>query len=188
MPLFPNDPVLKRLRGRLRQLSAWLARNPHAARFRVRNHRKARGRVLRAIRGRKRRLQAQGGKVVVLSGANRPGVHITAITMQFLGAVAHELGGTVTVSTGTNHNRLTTTGNVSDHWDGHAGDCGISWNNGDKVASAALRTCGWGRISAWNAARRGGLYNCSWKGHRVQVIWKTYIGGNHYNHVHLGCR
>jgi hypothetical protein len=146
--------------------------------------------VMRGIkrRQRQRRKAHTTGNVIVLPGANRPGIGIQTSTMQFLEAVAKELGGTVTVSTGTNHNKYTTSGSVSDHYDGHAGDCGISWNNGDKLASAALRTCGYSRVSAWWIATRGGLHNCSWKGHRVQVIWKTYIGGNHFNHVHLGCR
>lgn len=135
-----------------------------------------------------RKQDEQHGKVIVLSYANRPGHPITAIAMQFFQAVAEEGNRTMTCNCGTNHSKYTTSGSVSDHYDGHAGDFGISWNNGDAVASAALRTCGWSKQAAANAASRGGLYNVSWKGHRIQVIWKTYIGGNHYNHVHLGCR
>jgi hypothetical protein len=170
------------------------ARAGHEFRVRLRHPRSTkhanRKAVMRGIRRRRRqrRTASKAGKVVVLPGANRPGVSISAITMAFLEAVASQLGGTLTVSTGTNHNRLTTSGSVSDHYDGHAGDEGISWNDGNKVAAAALRVCGYNRVSAWWLAFRGGLHNTSWRGHRVQVIWKTYIGGNHYNHVHLGCR
>lgn len=140
---------------------------------------------LRVIR-RERHAEAHG-HVVVLPGANRPGVAIQPHTMDFFEAVSRELGDTITVSTGTNHNRLTTTGNVSDHWDGEAGDFGNSWNDRNAVARAALRTCGYSAATAAVLVKRGGIFNTSWHGHRVQVIVNTYAGGNHYTHCHLGC-
>lgn len=135
------------------------------------------------------------GKVIVPSGANRSGVSISRKTMDFFELVAGEYGKSIVVSTGTNHSRLTTSGNVSDHWDGHAGDFGMAANHGtndgpvgDKIAAAALRAAG---VSAHEAAarvRKGGLWNETHNGMRIQVIWKTDVGGNHHDHVHIGAR
>jgi hypothetical protein len=96
----------------------------------------------------------------------------------------------ITITTGTNHNRLTVNGNVSDHWDGHAADIAVptSSREGDHIASAALQSVGVPKKRAMQMARHGGLFNVNWHGHRVQVIWKTYEGGDHYSHVHLGIR
>lgn len=143
--------------------------------------------ALRKLRA-ARREAAQDGKVVVLAWANRSGHPITSTAMAFFAAVAEKADRTITVSTGTNHSKYTTSGSISDHWSGNAGDFGMSWNNIAAVASAALQVCGWSKSAADSAARRGGLFNVSWKGHRVQVIVNTYLGGNHYNHAHLGVR
>jgi hypothetical protein len=35
----------------------------------------------------------------------------------------------------------------------------------------------------------GGVFpSGSWNGHRVQILWKTMTGGNHFNHVHIGVK
>jgi hypothetical protein len=34
----------------------------------------------------------------------------------------------------------------------------------------------------------GGLFNLHWRGHRIQVIFNTTEGGNHWNHLHVGVR
>lgn len=133
-----------------------------------------------------RKEAAQVGKVKVLGWANAPGRPIQPTAMKFFGAVADELGDEITVSTGTNHSKFTTSGSISRHWSGNAGDFGMSWNDIEDVAAAALRVCGWSADAARAAVNRGGLYNVTWQGHRVQVIVNTYIGGNHYNHAHLG--
>jgi hypothetical protein len=36
--------------------------------------------------------------------------------------------------------------------------------------------------------RSGGLYTRYHEGLRIQVIWKTYEGGDHFDHVHIGAR
>jgi hypothetical protein len=35
---------------------------------------------------------------------------------------------------------------------------------------------------------RGGVLNRSINGYRVQLIYRTNVGGNHFNHVHVGVR
>jgi hypothetical protein len=44
--------------------------------------------------------------------------------------------------------------------------------------AAALGTPGW----------RGGVLNARCNGYRVQLLYRTNIGGNHFNHVHVGVR
>lgn len=193
----PRINVLRRVR-RLYERRRKRARERREAAFK-RGDRVGARRALRVIRAyagkgqvalRKirtlRKDDPRDGTVVVLSFANRGGASMTSTVMSFLHAVADELGDTVTVNCGTNHSKFTTSGSVSRHWTGNAADLGISWNDIEDVAAAALRVCGWSAEAARAAANRGGLYNVSWKGHRVQVIVNTYIGGNHYNHAHLG--
>jgi hypothetical protein len=35
---------------------------------------------------------------------------------------------------------------------------------------------------------RAGVLNVTLHGYRVQMLWRTNIGGNHFNHVHVGVR
>jgi hypothetical protein len=137
----------------------------------------------------------RGGKVLVAPGADRAGVSVAPITLKFARAVSGHATVPLRLTTGTNHNRMTVDGNVSDHWDGHAGDFAvpIDSHRGDLIAAAALVTAGVPRERAWQMARAGGLFTLNpssgaFKGHRIQVIWKTNAGGNHHNHVHLGIR
>ena len=100
------------------------------------------------------------------------------------------------VTTGTNHSPTTTSGNVSDHWDGHAADLGSVRNGfpatgggyGDKIAEAAFLVAGEPPDSARDKAATGGLYTIERDGLRIQIIYKTYEGGDHFNHVHVGVR
>lgn len=132
--------------------------------------------------------------VIVAPNANRKGVGLAPELLQFLNQVSQIAGVPLTVGTGTNHNRLTVDGNVSDHWDGHAADIPYNASNtqqrqiGDVVAAAAMRAAGVAQQTAVQRARSGGLYTMNFKGHRVQVIWKTMQGGNHFTHVHIGFR
>jgi hypothetical protein len=132
----------------------------------------------------------KGGKVEVASNANRAGVGIKPVVMDYLSHVAGRAHGAITVGTGTRHNRLTVDGNVSDHWDGHAADIPVPVDShrGDVIATAALETAGVPASRARAMARRGGLFTINHGGHRIQVIWKTNAGGNHHNHVHIGIR
>jgi hypothetical protein len=52
----------------------------------------------------------------------------------------------------------------------------------------ALIAAGVAPDQAVSDAERGGLYTLEHDGLRIQCIWKTYEGGNHHNHVHVGAR
>ena len=102
---------------------------------------------------------------------------------------------TIVVTTGTNHSQLTVDGNVSDHWDGHAADIGMAANGGsdgstvgDRIMAACLIAGGQDPAEVAANASRGGLYTLEHDGLRIQCIWKTYAGGNHFTHVHAGAR
>lgn len=81
----------------------------------------------------------------------------------------------------------TSSGGVSDHWTGsktaYAYDLGGSVRSMDKAAMQLARRLG---ISY----RRGQplvetIYR---KGYRIQILYRTNIGGNHFNHIHVGVR
>ncbi|MEA2497569.1 MAG: hypothetical protein QOJ29_5480, partial [Thermoleophilaceae bacterium] len=82
-----------------------------------------------------------------------------------------------------------------DHWDGHAADLGMAINGGtdggsvgDALMTACLEVAGEPAERAAQEARRGGLYTLRRGVLRIQCIWKTYAGGNHHDHVHVGVR
>lgn len=137
------------------------------------------------------------GGVVIAPGANRPGVQPSPAFMAYAGEVAKVLGDgrPMVITTGTNHNRLTTTGNVSDHWAGNAADWGMGPNGftygckgcrGERIAAAALIAAGEAPSVARAHAAAGGAYTVCHAGRRVQVIWRSFVGGDHFNHVHTG--
>ena len=135
------------------------------------------------------------GKVVVAPGANRAGAPLAKITLDYVAAMAGLYGKPIVISTGTNHDRLTVDGNVSDHWDGHAADLGMVLNGGvdggrvgDGLMAACLEVAGVPAERALGIAQQGGLYTLHHHGLRIQCIWKTYAGGDHYTHVHVGVR
>ncbi|HEX5926439.1 MAG TPA: hypothetical protein VFY45_21585 [Baekduia sp.] len=65
---------------------------------------------------------AGNGPVVIDPGTNRPGTVLAPELVGFLRRMAELLPRPLIVTTGTNHSPTTTSGNVSDHWDGHAAD------------------------------------------------------------------
>jgi hypothetical protein len=128
------------------------------------------------------------GKVTVAPGANRAGVGLQKPLMSFLGALSHHAGA-IHIGTGTNHNRMTLSGNVSDHWDGNAADLPmpVDSRQGDLMAAHAISLAGGIPFQkALQLAERGGVFNFETKAGRVQILWKTMVGGNHHNHVHIG--
>lgn len=142
------------------------------------------------------------GTVNVAAGANRAGVSIKPEVMEFVGLMAGIIGRPITITTGTNHCQFVNCasgGLQSEHWTGNAADLGIGANGGmsggDAMASAALQVCGLSKADADREARRSGDspprrtnfgISSSWNGKRVQIGWRTMVGGNHYNHVHVG--
>ncbi len=136
-----------------------------------------------------------GGQVIVLAGANKPGQPITAMTRNFVAKMAHHIGKPIKITTGTNHDKFTVDGNISDHFSGHAADLGMSANGGtndgpvgDRIMKAACLLAGDSKQGASNKAHTGGLFNFTHGNQRIQCIWKTDQGGNHHDHVHVGVR
>lgn len=141
---------------------------------------------------------ASGGKVIVAGGANRGGVGLQEPILNFLHQVAAVSGRPVTVTTGTNHNQYVAgePGVQSDHWTGNASDLGVNGDarqsvaarkQGDLIAAHAIQVAaGIPFQQAYKIAAAGGVHNFQTKAGRVQVLWKTMVGGNHFNHVHIG--
>ena len=136
-----------------------------------------------------------GGKVIIAPGANKPDQQIQKMTLDFIAGMAASIGKPITVTTGTNHNKMTASGNISDHFSGHAVDIGMHANGGtddspvgDRIMEAACLLAGDSKAGASAKAHGGGLFNFRHNNQRIQCIWKTNVGGNHHNHVHVGVR
>ena len=109
--------------------------------------------------------------------------------------MAASIGKPITVTTGTNHNKMSASGKVSDHFSGHACDIGMFANGGtddspvgDAIMQAACLLAATRRRAASSKAKGGGLFTFNHNNQRIQCIWKTMEGGNHHNHVHVGVR
>lgn len=126
-----------------------------------------------------------GGEVRVAPGANRPGAELSPGILKVVGAVAAQAGGPLTIGTGTNHNRLTVNGNVSDHWSGNAADIPASGVQLTRLGQNALIAAGMDPAQA--RKQQGGLFNLPYgKRRRIQIIFNTNEGGNHFTHLHVG--
>jgi hypothetical protein len=136
-----------------------------------------------------------GGEVIVEPGANKPGKPITQMTVDYVAKMADRIGKPIKITTGTNHDKLTVNGNVSDHFSGHAADIGMFANGGsddspvgDRIMEACCLQAGDSKQGAKAKAHSGGLFTFTHGSQRIQCIWKTNQGGNHHNHVHVGVR
>jgi hypothetical protein len=101
-----------------------------------------------------------------------------------LRGIAGQYGHKLMLGTTTNHSRLTTSGNVSDHYSGNAADIPASGAALTKMGQAALVALG--KPRSWALKQKGGLYTFNHNGKRYQVIFNTTQGGNHYDHLHVG--
>lgn len=86
--------------------------------------------------------------------------------------------------------RNTLSGGVSDHYVGcaecFAADLGTTPPAGDAPASRVAAAIAGPGYQAWG--RTGGVLSVERCGIRFQLLWRTYVGGNHYDHVHVGAR
>jgi hypothetical protein len=119
------------------------------------------------------------GRVRIASGADRAGVSTSGAVKQFVREISSLYGRPLTIGTGTNHSRMTTSGNVSDHWSGHAADIPASGRELVRLGRLALIAAGANR--KWAKRQTGGVYNIN--GH--QILFRTMVGGNHFNHLHV---
>jgi hypothetical protein len=132
-----------------------------------------------------------GGKVRFARGTP---ANVQPALLDFLQGLAGRTRGGITVGTTTNHNRLVAgTNRVSEHFTGNAADLPATGKAGDLIAAHALVQAGvpWKRAVAMarqgSASAPGGVWDIPQPGGgRVQVIWKSMAGGNHFNHVHVG--
>lgn len=136
------------------------------------------------------------GEFILDHGANRPGAGLAPELVAFVRRMAEFLPRPPVITTGTNHSPTTTSGTPSDHWTGNGADFGSVRNGfpvsgggyGDTIAQAAFLVAGESAASARENALKGGLFTLSRGGLRIQIIWKTLDGGNHYDHIHVGLR
>jgi hypothetical protein len=156
---------------------------------------RSKGAAAKAFLAKLRKEHKSVGQVVVAAGANAAGRPIQKPVLDFVGRMSKRLGKPITITTGTNHNKFTVNGAISDHFTGMAVDIGMIANGGtddspvgDHIMTAALIEAGVAPKAAAASARSGGLFNEFPPGFRVQCIWKTIIGGTHPNHVHVGLR
>jgi hypothetical protein len=88
--------------------------------------------------------------------------------------------------------RNTASGGVSDHYEGstnaYAHDLGWGGerptSQSDTAASRIVAALGGPR----NWGKTGGVFNKTINGIRYQVLYRTDVGGNHWNHIHVGAR
>jgi hypothetical protein len=102
----------------------------------------------------------------------------------FVGGLAQQYGKPLSVWDNTTHSRTTTSGRVSAHFDGNAADIPARGRELRRLGYLALVRAGMPEAKARRAARKGGLYNVG----GYQIIFATNIGGNHFDHVHVGLR
>ncbi|WP_217922745.1 glucosaminidase domain-containing protein [Miltoncostaea oceani] len=86
--------------------------------------------------------------------------------------------------------QMTASGGTSDHWVGcakcFANDLGTTPPAGDALASRIASAIGGPGYANWGST--GGVLNVERCGIRFQLLWRTYVGGNHWNHIHIGAR
>ena len=91
----------------------------------------------------------------------------------------------------------TKSGSVSDHWDGnkisYAADFGLNSTFNSNVQTATKFALDIARkinpaVTSWQPYV-GNIFNGNTSdGYRVQIIWQSNVGGNHYDHVHVGVK
>lgn len=82
----------------------------------------------------------------------------------------------------------TSSGGISDHWTGSKNSYAYDLSNGSAPtpqmdATAAQIAAALG-VPDW----KGGVLNVDKNGYRVQLLYRTHVGGNHFNHVHVGVK
>lgn len=110
---------------------------------------------------------------------DRPGVATKQQVIHFVRRIAGIYGHPIALGTGTQHNQMTVSGNVSDHWSGHALDLPASGKTLIAMGQAALIAAGMAPAKARKIT--GGLFNVG--GH--QIIFNTQEGGDHTDHLHV---
>jgi hypothetical protein len=105
-----------------------------------------------------------------------------------LANVAKGLG--LTATSEKRDRKNTASGGVSDHWTGSKNSYAFDLSNGsaptpqmDKAARQLIRMLGGSYDGKSELVR-----NFTVNGYRVQILYRTNVGGNHFNHIHVGVR
>jgi Putative peptidoglycan binding domain/Peptidase M15 len=118
---------------------------------------------------------------VLAPGADRAGKSTNQPVFNFVAKTAHIYGMPLVITCGTNHNQFVKgTNRESQHWQGNAADVGMYGASLTKLGRAALQAAGMSRARALLC--RGGVYNIG----GYNILFNTTVGGNHYNHLHVG--
>jgi hypothetical protein len=96
----------------------------------------------------------------------------------------------ITPSSQKRSRQMTASGGVSDHWQGstssYAMDLPGAPGDGRTDAAASKIVAALGGPKNWG--KTGGNFTTTVGGYRYQVIWRSNVGGNHYDHIHVGVR
>jgi hypothetical protein len=106
------------------------------------------------------------------------------LILQFVAGIAQGYGKPLAVWDNTTHSRTTVNGNLSAHGPGNAADIPARGAKLKRLGYIALVRAGMSVKEARAASRKGGLFNVG----GYQVIFSTNVGGNHYDHLHVGIR
>jgi hypothetical protein len=120
--------------------------------------------------------------VAFAQGANRAGAPVNPMVPQFVAQIAQLYGRKLVIGTGTNHHEyvLGEGKTISDHWYGDAADIPMSGAALTRLGQTALIAAG--ANAKWARQQRGGVYNVN----GYNILFNTTVGGNHYNHLHVG--
>jgi len=119
--------------------------------------------------------------VVTLPGADRQGVSTKQAVRDFVAKVAERYGHQLQIGTGTNHHQYVLgTHRQSQHWTGDAADIPMSGAKLTRLGQDALIAAGMPVAEA--RRQQGGAFNVG----GYNILFNTNIGGNHYNHLHVG--
>jgi len=80
---------------------------------------------------------------------------------------------------------VTTSGNVSDHWTGATHSFAYDF---DSCSTAQMDASAKAIASAFALPNWQGMVSAYRGKYRVQLLYRTLVGGDHYSHVHVGIR
>jgi hypothetical protein len=121
----------------------------------------------------------------VITGQGKPGPPDWGGAREVAYALVAGLG--LKVSSSKRSGETTSTGGVSDHWVG-CKECFALDNEGSvaHMDRAAIKIMS--RLGAHYNGTSELVHTVEKNGFRIQVLYRTYVGGNHYTHIHVGVR
>ena len=115
------------------------------------------------------------------SGMDRAGLKTNPAVFTTVAKIAQIYGKPLTIGTGSNHNEYVKGSNRrSDHWFGEAADIPMAGDELTRLGQDALIMAGMDPREA--RKQKGGVFNVG----GYNILFNTNVGGNHYNHLHVG--